>query len=231
MNEVARIPIVQQVINSMRDYIIMRPIPVGQKLPTEKEWCERLQVGRGTVREAFRVLEAKGLVEIKPGRGAFVAGTKELEREDIVEWFIKNEVELKDYMEVRSAVEPMAVRLMARRGTDEELAQLERTHCNFMKAVEDNDVSAMARYDEKLHRQIVEATKNKMLIFISKKIDDRIKDFRLKTFRVPQNAQNAIQAHYNIVRALKERDEEVAELYASRHIHLIYTDMDAVIKN
>jgi GntR family transcriptional repressor for pyruvate dehydrogenase complex len=96
--------------------------------------------------------------------------------------------------------------------------------------VEENDFAGMAKYDERLHRQFVEASKNKMLIFMSKKIDECIRDFRLRTFQVPRNAQNAVRAHHNIVEALKARDEEVAELYAKRHISLINTDMNVIIK-
>ncbi|WP_077611935.1 FadR/GntR family transcriptional regulator [Clostridium sp. Marseille-P2415] len=230
MEEVSRIPIVQQVVNSMKEFVAADGIAVGQKLPTEKEWCEKLTVGRGTVREAFRILEARGLVEIKPGRGAFLVSKKELGQEELAEWFLKNEVELKDYIEVRSVLEPLCARFVAKRATDAELEQIERTHFRFIRAVEEEDFAGMAKYDEKLHRQIVEASRNKMLIFMNKKIDECIRDFRLKTFQVPQNARNAIKAHHNIVEALKARDEEVAELYAKRHISLINTDMNVIIK-
>ena len=60
MGRIARIPVVQQVVDDMKNYITSGVVEVGQKLPTEKEWCENLAVGRGTVREAFRVLEARG---------------------------------------------------------------------------------------------------------------------------------------------------------------------------
>lgn len=230
MAEFSRVPIVQQVVNSMKDYVASDETEVGQKLPTEKEWCEKLSVGRGTVREAFRILEARGLVEIKPGRGAFLVSKKELGQEELAEWFLKNEVELKDYIEVRSAVEPLCARLVARRATDSELEQLERIHQRFIRAVEEEDFAGMAKYDERFHKHIVECSRNKMLIFISKKIDECIRDFRLKTFQVPPNATNAIKAHQDIVDAIKARDEEVAELYAKRHISLINIDMDVIIK-
>lgn len=230
MAEVSRVPIVQQVVNSMKDYVASDGTEVGQKLPTEKEWCENLSVGRGTVREAFRILEARGLVEIKPGRGAFLVSKKELGQEELAEWFLQNEVELKDYIEVRSAVEPLCARLIARRASDTELEQLERVHQRFIRAVEEEDIAGMAKYDERFHKHIVECSRNKMLIFICKKIDECIRDFRLKTFQVPQNARNAIKAHQDIVDAIKARDEEVAELYAKRHISLINIDMDVIIK-
>lgn len=50
----------------------VRGIPQGDKLPAEMELCELLHVGRSTVREALRVLQAMGLVEIRHGKGAFV---------------------------------------------------------------------------------------------------------------------------------------------------------------
>lgn len=227
---VSRVPVVQQVVDSMKEYIAEGQMEVGQKLPTEKEWCEKLGVGRGTVREAFRTLEAKGLVEIKPGRGAFLSGLKEMEQQDIVDWFVKNEVAVKDFIDVRSAIEPLCVRLVCEKGEDAELDQIEKAHHYFIRAVGENSIADMAKYDERFHRQIVEASRNSMLLMINKKIDERIKDFRYRTFQVPQNAQNAIKAHQNIVNALKERDGEVGELYAKRHIHLINVDMDIMIK-
>ena len=229
MGRIARIPVVQQVVDDMKNYITSGVVEVGQKLPTEKEWCENLAVGRGTVREAFRVLEARGLVEIKPGRGAFVARTKELEQDDIVEWFVKNEMELKDYIVVRSAIEPLVARMVAVDGTEEELSHLERIHNRFIRAVNENDFAGMAKYDERLHRYMVECTKNKMLIFINRKVDECIWDIRLKTFQVPRNAQNAISAHGKIIKALMDRDPEVAELYAKRHIELVNVDMDIIV--
>ena len=84
MSGIARVPVMQQVVDNMKNYISSDAVEPGQKLPTEKEWCEKLDVGRGTVREAFRVLEAKGLIEIRPGRGAFVSDIKAFDQDEIV---------------------------------------------------------------------------------------------------------------------------------------------------
>lgn len=70
MEPIKRVPIVSQVEESIREMIEKKEYKPGMKLPTEFEFCQTLQVGRGTVREALRLLQAKGLVEIKPGRGA-----------------------------------------------------------------------------------------------------------------------------------------------------------------
>ena len=67
-----RISAVQQVEEALRKYILSDEIQIGNKLPTEKVLCDSFGVGRGTIREAIRLLQAKGLVELRPSRGAFV---------------------------------------------------------------------------------------------------------------------------------------------------------------
>ena len=73
LNSLKRVSIVQQVEQVIADRIVDGTYAVDTKLPAEMTLSKQLGVGRGTVREAFRLLEAKGLVEIRPGRGAFVA--------------------------------------------------------------------------------------------------------------------------------------------------------------
>lgn len=230
MNTIERVPVVQQVVNNIRDLILSGDYQIGDKLPTEKVFCENLSIGRGTLREAFRILQAKGLVEIRPGRGAFVARTKEPEPGDIVEWFVQNELELKDCIEVRTAIEPLSIKLAIARCTGEDIAQLMRVHVKFVKAVEENDILGIAKYDERFHNQIVEMSKNKLLIMINKKVSECVHTFRSKTFQVQQNAQNAIEPHSNILRALEERDSEAGELYMQKHLKRVLDDMSSMLK-
>lgn len=229
MKAVQRVPVVQQVVNNIRDFIFSGTISVGEKLPTEKDLCEQLSVGRSTVREALRILQANGFVEIQPGRGAFVARNKEPDPGDIVEWFVQNEVELKDCIEVRTALEPLAIKLAVARATDADIAQITRTHTKFVKAVEENDTAAIAKYDERFHNQIVESSKNKLLISINRKVSEGIQSFRGKTFQLQQNALNAIDPHTDIMHALEERDSEAGEMFMRRHIQRILEDLTAVI--
>lgn len=73
MEPIKRVPLVHQVEERIKDLIKEEKLQPGTKLPTEKELCTNLNVSRGTVREAFRFLQAKGIVELKTGKGAFVA--------------------------------------------------------------------------------------------------------------------------------------------------------------
>jgi GntR family transcriptional regulator, transcriptional repressor for pyruvate dehydrogenase complex len=229
MKTIERVPVVQQVVNNIRELILSGTLEVGDKLPTEKEFCEKLMVGRGTIREAFRILQTSGLVEYKPGRGAFVARTKVPDPSDIIEWFVQNEVELKECIEARTAIEPMSIKLAIARSSDVEIAQLKKIHSKFTKAVEENDISGISKYDERFHNQIVAMSKNKLLISINQKVSTVIKTFRSNTFQVQQNAYNAIEPHSNIMRAVEERDSEAGELYMRKHLQRILEDMSVMI--
>ena len=109
MEPIVRVPIVSQVEERIRELIDSKKYTEGMKLPTENELCQSMNVGRGTVREALRLLQAKGLVEIKPGRGAFVASKQAVDINPVV-WLVQNEKELRDAIEVRNALEPVAAR-------------------------------------------------------------------------------------------------------------------------
>jgi len=225
MEPIIRTPIVQQVEENIRQLIESGAVAIGEKLPPEMKLCEDLGVGRGTVREAFRLLQAKGLVEIKPGRGAFVSSVTESSMNNIVDWFAKNEVELRDCIEIRCAMEPLAVRLMIERIDDADIARLKRIHKKFLIAVENRDPLEIALYDEKFHNTIVKESQNGLLIKINSLICDWIKAFRSKTFMVEQNVKNAVEPHTNILNAICNRDKNSAEFYMRQHLDQVQIDM------
>lgn len=191
---VKRLSIAQQVVEGMKDYIMSGEIQVGNKLPTEKELCTRFKVGRGTIREALCTLQALGFVEMQPGKGAYVASVKEPSKHDLTQWFVENEVKVKDVIEVRNVIEPLAIKLAMQRTGDEEKNKLQEIHQGIIEAVENDDILQISRCDEAFHTYIVECSKNNMLISIDKHISEFLKNFRSKTFRIPHNVQNVVPA-------------------------------------
>ena len=142
METVQRVSIVQQVQNRMLRLIEDGTYKPGEKLPVEKELCQQMSVGRGTVREAFRLLQARGYVEIKPGRGAFVAEHIPDGNGGAVEWLIQNEATLRDAIEVRHDLEPLAARRMAEKGSSEAIQRLETLHSQLLEAIQRQDCPA-----------------------------------------------------------------------------------------
>ena len=99
----------------------------GSKLPNENELSALLQVSRTTLREAISFLVAQGVLEIRRGKGTFVAATMPLAGVDLTALAdMHSRVRAKDLFEMRLIFEPVTVAFACERATDEELRQIQR---------------------------------------------------------------------------------------------------------
>ena len=227
IREIKRLTIVQQVVDGLKEYIMNGDIQVGDKLPTERELCQEFGVGRGTVREAVRTLQALGFVEMVPGKGSFVASKEEASEKEITRWFAENEVEVMDVIQVRSVIEPLAVKLPVSHAADQDKEALKEIHQQTLAAVAAGDFIKLGKCDEAFHALIMECSKNKMLISINRQITDYLKNFRGRTFRIPNNVQNIVPAHSNILKAFLDGDAERAEACMEKHMEQIMIDLES----
>lgn len=228
MEPIVRVPIVSQVEERIRELIDSKKYTEGMKLPTENELCQSMNVGRGTVREALRLLQAKGLVEIKPGRGAFVASKQAVDINPVV-WLVQNEKELRDAIEVRNALEPVAARKMAETASEAALRRLKKIHADFLAAVKAGDTVQIAELDELFHGLIVRESGNQLLNEINVHLIQGMHTFRSKTFTVPENVRNAVEPHTRILNAITGRDGNAAEQEMRKHLKMVNEDLSSSI--
>ena len=231
MEPIKRIPVIDQVECQIRRLIENGSYLPGEKLPTEKELCQQLHVGRGTVREAFRLLQAKGYVELKPGRGGFVAQPATVDEMGAIEWLVLNEQQLHDAIEIRRALEPMAARRMAERKDPIAISELKKIHDDFLAAVKEENVERIAQLDEKFHSAITVGSGNQLLISIIQQVNQEIKTFRSNTFRVPQNIQNAVGPHGSVLKTILQGDADGAEAAMRAHLDKVQEDLIENIGN
>ena len=229
MEPIVRVPIVSQVEERIRELIDSKKYTEGMKLPTENELCQSMNVGRGTVREALRLLQAKGLVEIKPGRGAFVASKQAADTNPVV-WLVQNEKELRDAIEVRNALEPVAARKMAETASEAALRRLKKIHADFLAAVKAGDTVQIAELDELFHGLIVRESGNQLLNEINVHLIQGMHTFRNKTCTVPENVRNAVEPHTRILNAITGRDGNAAEQEMRKHLKMVNEDLSSSIK-
>ncbi len=102
---------------------IEKRFSVGDKLPNELELSEELNVSRTTLREAIRILVAYDILEIRRGKGTYVA-EKALEQPQDLEQLSSVKVNAKDLYEMQLIFEPEAAYLAAIRGTDAEIKRI-----------------------------------------------------------------------------------------------------------
>jgi GntR family transcriptional repressor for pyruvate dehydrogenase complex len=222
MKPLNRKPIVDQVVESLVDYIKEEDIQEGTKLPPEITLSERLAVGRGTIREALRVLNTQGYVTLIPGRGAFVASKEP----SLSKWFQTHEFDLRNIQEVRRAVEPLAVSLAIENCRDEDVALLHENldEAEYLIARKDHDKIAVN--DAKFHALIASMSKNSLLISINNNIEKYLSEFRMRTFLFENNRRNFYPAHKKIVKAFDLRDEELGRKNMLEHLDVVDQDLE-----
>lgn len=144
--------------------IINGAYPPGAILPNEAEICAQFDVGRSAVREAVKMLTAKGLVDSRPGRGTQVLpsqGWNFFDRE-VLMWLREGNVQpsiIVELLQLRIGVEPKAAELAAKSGTDEQIAAIARAYDQMCAAASGriDPVSA----DGSFHEAIIVATNNR----------------------------------------------------------------------
>lgn len=142
-----------------------------------------------------------------------------------IEWLVLNEQQLHDAIEIRRALEPMAARRMAERVDEEAISELKLLHEAFLVAVENDDYNQVAELDERFHTAITKGSGNQLLISILQQVNQEIKTFRSKTFRVPQNVLNAVDPHNKIMSTIQSGDADGAEAAMRAHLDKVQEDL------
>ncbi len=226
MKAINRTSAVSQSAERLKEYRQRSDVMLGDKMPSEMTLSNNLCVSRGTVREALRELQARGYVELRPGKGAFVAGKTEALRSDISQWFQNNAVELHSILEVRSALEPLAVHLAIEKCSPEDVRNLEIIQEKSRKAANDSDIEALGRLDEEFHRTIFQIAGNTFLLNINELITAALCGFRSRTFRFPRNVENFIPAHEAILDAFRDGNAKAGEKCMKMHMEKVSADLD-----
>ena len=138
MNEY--LPLRDVVFNTLRQAILRGELKPGERL-MEIQLANKLGVSRTPIREAIRKLELEGLVLMIPRKGAEVAEITE-----------KN---LRDVLEVRKALEELAVQLACDKITEEEIAELKKCAAEFEESLDHNDITQIAEADVRFHDVII----------------------------------------------------------------------------
>lgn len=193
MNEY--LPLRDVVFQTLRQAILRGELKPGERL-MEIHLAQKLGVSRTPVREAIHKLELEGLVLMIPRKGAVVA---EITLRD-----------LEEVLEVRMALEELAVRSACRRINKEQLAELRELAESFKAALSGEDVSAYVEADVALHDAIYAATGNSRLVQMLSNLREQMYRYRMEYLK-DRGAHNRLATeHEEILTALENRDEAAA---------------------
>jgi len=202
MGENARL-LSSDLVGKLRIEILTERIHPGEKL-TEQTICGQFGVSRTPVREALKNLEAEGLIEIIPNRGAFAIG---LSKDDI-----------RDLYAIRMHNEMQAVRWAIERRTKEEMESIEES-LDFMRFyTERNDAKRMRSINTGFHKRIAAASHNRILAESLARIQDYT-HYSLRVLPYRETDLSVIlREHKAIFSGFKSNDPEAGAMAMKKHI-------------
>ena len=198
----------------------------GSKLPNENELSRNLQVSRTTLREAISFLVAQGVLEIRRGKGTFVAEELPAAGLDLTSLAgLRSRVRAKDLFEMRLIFEPATVALACQRGTDEELREIQKKAERVERIAAEGGDWPLA--DQEFHWAIIKASHNEYMRRLYPIINSAVNEI----LQLSQNRQHmqdiALNDNRLILEFLLKRDEAGARHAMSIHMkHLINTLQD-----
>ena len=175
----------------------------GELRLDERQLCEDLGVSRTPVREAIARLEQEGLVRIAPRRGVFVAR--------------KTKSEILEMITVWAALESMAARLITENATDEEIASLRKLFATVKDNTSRADIDEYSGLNIRFHQAIIALSKCQLLATMTETLFIHMRAIRARTIGENDRAQRSIIDHMNIIKALEDRDADLAERLSREH--------------
>ncbi len=202
---------------------ILRP---GERLPSERELAERLGVSRPSLREAIGDLADRGLLEIRPGAGAFVAGVLgSAFSPALVRLFAEHDEAVLDYVAFRRDIEGLAAERAARAGSDTDLQVIAAVFARMEAAHAKRDPSDEAELDAAFHMAIVEASHNVIMLHMLRSMYDLLRQGvfynRQALFRSRITREQLLDQHRAILNALLARDPAGARAAVEAHLDYV----------
>ncbi|MEJ8303897.1 FadR/GntR family transcriptional regulator [Saccharibacillus sacchari] len=188
---------------------------IGSRIPREADLMEKLGVSRNTLREAIRGLVQVGLLETRQGDGTFVTASSELSAILAKRMSRSSVIEA---LEVQHALDREAAVLACLRRTDEQLRQMEQYSKQCSETIERNDHEAYREADWMLHRTIVVASHNQLLIDLYENMFEKLQISFLFNRFIPESRSEV--GHPALIAAIRDRDAEAAVHAVDHYIAL-----------
>jgi GntR family transcriptional regulator, transcriptional repressor for pyruvate dehydrogenase complex len=208
-------PIVIELTRRLLDFIFSGSIQPGEKLPTERQLQEALNVGRSSIREAVKVLNVLGILEVKQGDGTYLTKADSGLLLETIEWgLLLGQKHTMDVIEARHDIEIAIVKYAAERGTEEELNEL----WSILEKLKVSTKSDFVELDIAFHVKLAEMAKNSALKSVLLSLQSLLRTWIKTVIDVAPNTTFSYEDHYDIYVALAAHDPEKAEIAMKKHM-------------
>lgn len=215
MARIENLNLSQRVTNELGKAIISGSYNTSTGLPTEAQLCEEYGISRTAVREAVKMLAAKGLISSRPRQGIRVesAANWNLYDTSVLRWLLDSSPSLhvlKEFLQMRMAVEPQAAALAARRGDNEAIGRINDAVKAMRKAVDDGEGS-LHEADLAFHTAILSASGNRFFYQLREFIITALNVSIQHTTPAKGNKKTIVEEHEKVYAAILAGEPERAK--------------------
>ncbi len=205
-------------VEQIKELILSQKKEPGSKLLSERELASQLQISRASVREALRMLEIMGLVEVKPGKGTYVKGLSGDLSSPLPTWLSAHKETLHNQFEARLILEPAAAKFAAMRASPGDISRLEEALTLFKQKLAEDDIVGLIIADIRFHNLIGAATGNKTIEMLTDTITRFLFDGWKAALRVEGRPRKTVIEHNKIFQAIITKDAKAARRAMEAHL-------------
>jgi GntR family transcriptional repressor for pyruvate dehydrogenase complex len=225
----------QTVIRQIELLILRGILRPGERLPSERELSERMDVSRPSLREAVGDLQQRGLLVARPNAGIYVADVLgSAFAPALVDLFSRHDEAVFDYIAFRRDMEGLAAERAARLASDTDLMVINAI-CEKMEAAHGKrDPSDEAALDAEFHMAIIEASHNVVMLHMMRSMFDLLRQGvfynRQMMFKARTTREALLDQHVAINAALQARDPTAARNAVEAHLTFVETALNEQIR-
>jgi GntR family transcriptional repressor for pyruvate dehydrogenase complex len=173
----------REIVESLRHTIASGELERGERLPAESELAAHFEVSQPTVREALRVLEAMGLIDVRHGSGAYVTGDPHQFIATSLHTLMQiDKVGIIDVVEMRAALAAYSAARVVRCASDEDLDLIEQQGQRLDEAANESDFRHIADAAVAFQVSISAATHNPLLLAIESVLAEMLVRIQVDAF-------------------------------------------------
>lgn len=215
LNMDAYLPLRDVVFQTLRSAILRGDLKPGERL-MELQLASKLGVSRTPIREAIRMLEQEGLAITIPRRGAEVAKM--------------TEKDMGDTLQIRRALEELAVVLVCDKITEEDVVELRAAMKHFEEMTKQDNVVELAKADVALHETVYRIADNPKLVQLLGDIREQMFRYRAEYLKDKSIYPVLIQEHRDMVDALEKRNKDLVVKITMKHLYNQEEGMKRIIR-
>ncbi|WP_298840910.1 FadR/GntR family transcriptional regulator [Clostridium sp.] len=213
-----------KVFNVIQEKIIRGEYKPGMKIMSELKLAQELQVSRVSVREAIEKMSAVNIVSKRQGGGTFVNDLKpSVYLNSLIPMITLGQDNYNDILEFRLIIESEASGLCAERCSDNLINEIEECYNNMIKYQDDFD--RFTEEDLNFHMKIVEGSNSPLIIKVNGILKNLLRAHQ-KLLYNNLGPSGGLSEHKLILEAIKNRDSQLAKLFAKRHIERTIRDVN-----